>query len=42
MAELKDIGVAVLYPGDEVYELVPETVVRHYDVAGAKWPAAKE
>ena len=33
----EDIGVAVLYPGDEAYELVPEKVVRHYGVAGAEW-----
>jgi heme-degrading monooxygenase HmoA len=38
----EDIGVAVLYPGDEVYELVPETVVRHYGVVGAAWPTGKE
>jgi len=38
----EDIGVAVLYPGDEVYELVPETVVRHYEVVGVSWPGAKE
>jgi len=28
----EDIGVAVLYPGDEAYEIVSETVVRHYAV----------
>ena len=38
----EDIGVAVLYPGDEVYELVPETVVRHYAVVGGVWPTGKE
>ena len=38
----EDIGRAVLYPGDEVYEIVPETVVRHYDVVGAGWPAKDE
>jgi heme-degrading monooxygenase HmoA len=31
----EDIGVAVLYPGDEVFELVPETVVRHYGVVAS-------
>jgi heme-degrading monooxygenase HmoA len=31
----EDIGVAVLYPGDEVYEIVPETVVRHYGVVAS-------
>lgn len=34
----EDIGAAVLYPGDVAYEIVPETVVRHYEVAGAGWP----
>ncbi|OLN31287.1 hypothetical protein DVDV_0075 [Desulfovibrio sp. DV] len=34
----EDIGRAVLYPGDDVYEIVPETVVRHYEVVGAGWP----
>jgi hypothetical protein len=24
--------VAVLYPGDDVYELVPDTTVTHYEV----------
>ncbi|MHC1788845.1 antibiotic biosynthesis monooxygenase family protein [Solidesulfovibrio sp.] len=36
----EDIGRAVLYPGDDVYEIVPETVVRHYEVVGAEWPVA--
>ena len=36
----EDIGVAVLYPGDEAYELAPETVVRHYAVTGGEWPEA--
>lgn len=34
----EDIGRAVLYPGDEVYEIVPETVVRHYAVVDAGRP----
>lgn len=29
---------AVLYPGDEAFAIVPETVVRHYEVAGAGFP----
>ena len=27
-----DIGVARLYPGDEIYELAPDDFVLHYDV----------
>ncbi|UJX43253.1 antibiotic biosynthesis monooxygenase [Desulfovibrio sp. JY] len=30
-----DIGRAVLYPGDDAYEIVPETVVRHFEVVAA-------
>ena len=33
-----DIGVAVLYPGDEAFEIVPEQVVRHYEVVGEAFP----
>jgi hypothetical protein len=33
-----NIGVAVLYPGDDAFGIVPETVVRHYDVVGAVFP----
>lgn len=34
----EDIGRAVLYPGDDAYEIVPETVVRHYVVVDAGRP----
>jgi len=34
----EEIERAVLYPGDEVFEIVPETVVRHYEVVGAEGP----
>jgi len=34
----EDIGVAVLYPGDEAYEIVSETVVRHYEVVASGRP----
>ena len=34
----RDIGVAVLYPGDEAYQIVPETVVRHYAVLACDVP----
>lgn len=34
-----DIDRAVLYPGDEVFEIIPETVVRHYEVVGSDFPA---
>ncbi len=36
----EDIGKAVLYTGDEAYGIVPETVVRHYEVSGAGFPKA--
>lgn len=29
---------AVLYPGDAAFGIVPETAVRHYEVAGADFP----
>ena len=32
-----DIGRAVLYPGDDAYAIVPETVVRHYEVVEAQF-----
>ena len=32
------IGTAVLYPGDEAFEIVPELMVRHYVVVGAVFP----
>lgn len=35
----EDIGRAVLYPGDERYEIVPETEVRHWRIIDAAWPA---
>ncbi len=34
----EDIGRAVLYPGDDAYAIVSETVVRHYEVVGAEFP----
>lgn len=34
----EDIGRAVLYRGDDVYEIVPETVVRHYAVVDRRLP----
>lgn len=34
----QDIGKAVLYPGDEAFAIVPETVARHYQVVGAALP----
>ena len=30
--------VAVLYPGDEAFGLVPDTTVEHYDVLGTEEP----
>lgn len=35
----EEIERAVLYPGDERYEIVPETEVRHWQVIDAAWPA---
>ena len=34
-----DATVAVLYPGDEAFEIVPETTVRLYEVVDAVFPA---
>lgn len=34
----EDIGRAVLYPGDERYEIVSDTEVRHSRVVDATWP----
>jgi heme-degrading monooxygenase HmoA len=34
----EDLEVAVLYPGDERFAIVPETAVRLYEVAGAGFP----
>jgi len=34
-----DATVAVLYPGDEAFDIVPETAVRLYEVMGAAFPS---
>ena len=37
----EEIGRAVLYPGDEAFEIVSETEVRHFRVLEAQWPAGE-
>ncbi len=33
----KDIGIAKLYPEDDVYQLEPDTFVYHYEVIENQW-----